>query len=142
MTLRTRAIVGVGAVLAIMSGATATANAQDLRTHIPFEFKAGETVLPAGTYDITTAFGSPSVVKLRWERGGVILMTNVSSDNKRGDPQLTFRRYGDQYFLRDIRFSGDRTLNLRPSPAELEMQRASNEGKGPAPTLVTVAAHR
>ena len=59
MALRTRNIVSiVAASLAFVASAAPRADAQDLRAHIPFEFRVDVTTLPAGFYDITQLTGT------------------------------------------------------------------------------------
>ena len=142
MALRTRNIVSiVAASLAFVASAAPRAEAQDLRAHIPFEFRVNVTTLPAGFYDITQLTGT--AVQLRSPRGGVmILMDRSTPPRNQENPQLTFTKYGDRYFLRDIRISGERELHVKPSAAEREMERASKDGKGPAATLVAVAVSK
>jgi hypothetical protein len=143
MALRTRNIVSImAASLAFVVSAAPRAEAQDLRAHIPFEFRVDVTTLPAGFYDITQLTGTPAV-QLRSPQGGVmVLMDRSTPPRNQETPQLTFTKYGDRYFLRDIRISGERELHIKQSVAEREMERASKDGKGPAATLVAVAVSK
>jgi len=143
MALRTRNIVSImAASLAFVVSAAPRAEAQDLRAHIPFEFRVNVTTLPAGFYDITQLTGTPAV-QLRSPEGGVMVMMDRSTPPRNQEnPQLTFTKYGDRYFLRDIRISGERELHIKQSVAEREMERASKDGKGPAATLVAVAVSK
>ncbi len=80
-------------------------SAQDraVQATVPFNFVAGNTVLPAGTYIVSPE--SPEMVMVRnkdhWNLVGVVWMM-------RGDPQyagigkLVFTQYGDLYFLSEI----------------------------------------
>jgi hypothetical protein len=143
MTSRAR-IVAVGmSVMTLVGGIAARADAQDLRASIPFEFTVSGKTLPAGTYQVTTMFGSLDVLQLRSERGGVMVLAGPKS---RGDgtnaTQLTFNRYGDRYFASRIRFSSDREYTLPPSNEEREMVKKVADGSSPAATVVTIAAAR
>jgi hypothetical protein len=95
------------AVLAIF-GALACAGLQaqtvDLRATIPFDFQAGNTLMPAGEYLIHS---QGQWVVLRKADGGkpaAGLMTNAATgaNPTRGEARLDFNRYGDAYFLTAI----------------------------------------
>jgi hypothetical protein len=143
MTTRARIVVTAMSVATLLVGAAPKAHAQDLRMVIPFEFKAAGTTLQAGTYMLTRVFGSANAFELRSMRGGVIFMTGPS---ERGTgvnaAQLTFNRYGDRYFLRDIRFSRDRAYSMHPTTEERELVKRQADGRTVRPTVVTIAAQR
>ncbi len=87
-------------VLTIL-GAVPCLNAQshDMTAVIPFDFHAGEKVLPAGRYTVRQ---QGSILLLRTTEGakGAALMTNATYSAGRSAPaQLVFHRYGDTYFL-------------------------------------------
>jgi hypothetical protein len=72
---------------------------------IPFDFTVGQRLLPAGTYMI--AHVSPGVISVGGWKGKefVSVLTLVTStDEVRKNPdKLVFHKYGDQYFLSEIR---------------------------------------
>lgn len=142
MASRNRIFVSVIAALALVAVAAPRAQAEELKAFIPFEFRVDTTTLPAGSYNINELSGT-STVQLRSIHGGVMVMTSRSAP-KGGEsrPQLTFVRYGDRYFLHEIRVSGERELKLQLSKAERELQVASKEGKIPPASTVTVVASR
>jgi hypothetical protein len=143
MTPRTRIIVGAMSIATLFGGATARAQTNDLRAVIPFEFRAGETMLPSGTYMVKRGLGSGSAVQLRTVRGGVIFMTGPAATGKDGAAtQLTFNKYGDSYFLHAIRFAQDREYTLPASKAEREIVRESADKGRESPIVVTVTAVR
>ena len=85
--------------------ACAGLNAQnlDIRANIPFEFQAGDKLMPAGEYSVHE---QGVFVILRTLDGGkqaVALMTNGArgTDPSRA-ARLDFNRYGDAYFLTTI----------------------------------------
>ena len=140
---RTHMLVGTVGVAVLLAGSAVKAQAQELRANIPFEFSTADKMLPAGTYWIERLFGSPGAVQLRSLHGGVILLTGpASTDRSTAGPQLTFHRYGDRYFLRQIRFSGSREYTVPPTLAERELARARADGRAPAPAIVTVVPER
>lgn len=93
-------------VAAIVSFITAGgAVAQDLRAQatVPFNFIVGDKTMPAGTYVIHAPIAG--VIQLQNPERTQSVMTvsshGILSDNKTGE--LVFARYGDRYFLREIR---------------------------------------
>ena len=78
-----------------------------LTANVPFEFVVNDQTLPAGEYSITRDF-SPLVVTIRNadEGTGVLSMVMPETLNSRGysaPTNLVFRRYGDKYFLSQIK---------------------------------------
>jgi hypothetical protein len=72
---------------------------------IPFDFTVGQRLLPAGTYVIDHV--RPDVIAVRGWKGkelvsALTLITSTSEVEKNPD-KLIFHRYGDQYFLSEIR---------------------------------------
>jgi len=99
---------GVGLMVALTS-ATVQAQATDLRANIPFEFRIGETRLPAGEYLIKQAPGVLIVKEQGANHKAAMLFTTAEF---RLDPlktgEVEFNRYGDTYFLAKIWLPGDR----------------------------------
>jgi hypothetical protein len=90
-----------GTFLALVC-ASLYAQTMTLRATIPFAFRAGETVMPAGEYSVLHSGGALTLHK---EGGGpsVILLTNAASrSNAPADSRLNFNRYGERYFLSSV----------------------------------------
>jgi hypothetical protein len=70
---------------------------------VPFSFKVGNKVLPAGEYKITADNQVVRVQKTDGKANAITLTqrTRVASQIE-SDPKLTFRRYGDQYYLSQV----------------------------------------
>ena len=72
---------------------------------IPFDFTVGQKLLPAGTY--TIAHLRPGVIAVRGWKGNnlvsAISLVTPTSEVRKNPYQLVFRKYGDQYFLSEIR---------------------------------------
>jgi hypothetical protein len=113
------------AVLSVVGGA-ALAHAQatvDTLTTVPFEFSAGDTSLPRDQYRITPVSGQPGVFMLRGNREGIMVMSRVERRSDRNPaPSLTFFRYGDKYFLREVQLGDGRILQLPQARAEKEVE--------------------
>ena len=95
------------------------AMAQDhaVQATIPFEFRAGNKVLPAGTYTIAT--GTDNLIVIT-KHNQPAVVTVASRDGRESRKQeLVFDKYGDRYFLREILCqSAGMNLELPPSKVE------------------------
>lgn len=89
-------------IFAAMTGTVL--HAQNLKADIPFDFRAGKTVLPAGHYVIEGKQGYIVVRQVgKGANNAVMLLTHAGEPaGKTGEAHLTFHRYGDSYFLRKI----------------------------------------
>jgi hypothetical protein len=120
MTISVRRL--VTAVL-LLVGVAATARAQGIETvtNVPFAFTAGDTNLPQDQYRVSPMPGQNGVFMIRGLRHGVILTSVTDRRNDRETaPSLTFYRYGDQYFLREVQLGDGRILHLPQTRAEKE----------------------
>jgi hypothetical protein len=80
--------------------------AQDyaVRATIPFNFTVNGNQLPAGNYTLGHDVTSPLVLRISDRSQHVHAMVLVlPSDAKRNANQLIFHKYGNQYFLSEIR---------------------------------------
>src|SRR6516225_10570553 len=74
--------------------------AQELvRAKVPFDFKVGNTAMPAGSYTISSVSQSAISISNRQEHAGVLAVVRSEYANKDQSPKLVFHKYGDQYFL-------------------------------------------
>lgn len=118
MTIAAR-LLSTAFLLLVASAPAAHAQAIETVTTVPFEFSAGDTNLPRDRYRISPMPGQPGVFLIRGMRQGVVLMSRVDRWNDRNpSPSLTFRRYGDLYFLREVQLGDGRILILAPTRAE------------------------
>ncbi len=85
---------------AISTRAQCTSNLQS-RANIPFQFSAGQTILPAGDYVFTCYSDAGGVLIIRSTDGrkGAFLTINPVDGKAENRSRLVFRRYGNQYFL-------------------------------------------
>jgi hypothetical protein len=112
----------VGLFLALVC-ASLDAQTMNLRATIPFSFRAGETVMPAGEYTIRHSAGA---LTLHHEGGpSVMLLTNAARRlNAPADARLSFNRYGERYFLSSVWTSNSRDgREIFESRAEKELAR-------------------
>jgi hypothetical protein len=115
---------------ALLAGASLMAStgalAQDWQqATVPFDFTVGQRLFPAGTYVITHV--SPSTILVRGWKGkelvsALSLIESTSEVHKNPD-KLVFHRYGDQYFLSEIRGGlGEVAGTIRTSKLERRIQ--------------------
>ena len=70
---------------------------------VPFSFKVGNKVLPAGEYKITADNQVIRVQQMNGKENAVSLVQRTRGANHNlSDAKLTFRRYGDQYYLSTV----------------------------------------
>jgi hypothetical protein len=91
----------------------------DLVAHVPFQFTVGGSTLPRDTYQLSRLHGHAEMLLVRGERKGVVIRTEpVRTTGRDSEPLLVFHRYGDQYFLREVRLEGNGRLDLPETKAE------------------------
>ena len=93
-------------VLSFNTQAQSSRNMQRLRVSIPFAFNAGDTKLPAGKYRLHVV--NPSSDRCILQIAGtdgtsrVMIKTMDIQGQSSEEARLTFKRYGDQYFLTQV----------------------------------------
>jgi hypothetical protein len=124
----------------------APVQAQDTRliARVPFAFVVGNTSLPRDTYRISQLNGHPEMLLVRGDWKGVFVRTGVERMNHAVEtPSLTFHRYGDQYFLREVQLDGSVRLDLPQTQAERDAaERRVDRVGARMETVVIVAGQR
>jgi hypothetical protein len=127
-------ILTVAAALALTAFAPVPSHAQQAtQAKVPFAFQAGNTMMPAGEYQIRRAL--PEVKTLQQIRrtdssASTFVLTNVvESRDKNADPQLIFHCYTNQCFLSEIWVGSGQGLKLQQSRREKELSQASAENE-------------
>lgn len=121
--------------------AAGTASAQDhaAKATIPFGFNVGNTWLPAGTYTMTSDSQSPNVISIRNADNKISLLSVGQAADRRPDSRsLVFKKYGDQYFLHEIRCSACR-MNVAFSGSKRERLAQKREASAAPPTDIYLA---
>ena len=124
-------LIGVGA-----QAQTGTA----MRAQVPFEFNINRQTLPADQYEVQVKrIGGSWALQISREgrTAGIYFVTQrTMRGNAPETPQLIFHRYGEQYFLAQVRLSNDReALTLPKSRLEEEVRTAM---QGAAPQIVAL----
>lgn len=100
------------------------AQAQVMRVHVPFNFHAGSTMLPAGDYQVRSVAGTSQVwlVAADASTGCALPIRSQIVPTKSGQGKLVFRSYGSSYFLARVENPGlSNGADFHPSKAEKEM---------------------
>ena len=128
------------ALLAVTFLVSSVASAQGLsnrlRATIPFGFYAGENLMPAGDYEVQIIAAGVAKLTNRDAHTSVIFNTVRLSYSTRdvASGKLTFNKYGDDHFLAQMWWAGQREgMSPVPSKRESEMARLST------PVRITVA---
>ncbi|HYI92290.1 MAG TPA: hypothetical protein VEX68_01980 [Bryobacteraceae bacterium] len=91
------------ALFVAIAGFSMHAQTLNLRASIPFDFRVGKVLMPAGDYDI---YRTGEVVRVRSENGtitGAMFLTlPTTGSEQRTLGGLEFNRYDDTYFLAKI----------------------------------------
>jgi hypothetical protein len=127
--MKTKIIAMWGAVLISIIGAgVCRAQSRPLETNIPFTFEVGNKTMPAGSYRVEsmpTGNGSLQVLRSNSGEARLTISTMATATNSGTPaPSLVFHRYGNRYFLAQIRNAGGHTRELYPSSQEKELARS------------------
>lgn len=128
----------ISAIALIVAASFVTAGsamAQDHRAqaNVPFNFTVNGNSLPAGTYTIGTETNSPNIITITDREKNVHLLAIAMPDsNTSGETnKLVFHRYGNQYFLSEVRCSSaSMNLELSTSKAEKRAKTAQTQEAG------------
>jgi hypothetical protein len=101
-----RNLLAIALSLPLLLSAAAQAQTTQLKVTVPFEFIAGDTVLPAGDYDVqsTGPWGGKALsIHNVTSNAGTLLLSNSCQLAKTSDSnKLVFYRYGQKYFLAEV----------------------------------------
>ena len=127
----------VTSVVAIALAAQVAPAQTKMIANVPFEFKAGDTRLPAGEYMIAKAHNSILVLRNMSTQQSIVQVGSPQSSVTAPEKgKLVFNRRGDAYFLHQVWAVGESNgCALKTSKREAEMSRAAKERE----TVVVVA---
>ena len=89
-------------VLSLLLNVTGAHAQQAARANVPFAFKVGKKVMPAGTYTVQSKVGSNIIMVENVQTGTSALALGRRESPAAKTDKLIFRRYGSQYFLTAI----------------------------------------
>lgn len=129
--------------LIILAGACTAGSLQaqshEVRANIPFAFAVGNKELPAGSYKLFAEPNDTIVIRNdNQEQISILSRTEEASPTSRYTSTLVFDKYGDRYFLREIRCPSI-ALNVELPPSKLEKQvQVQRAWLGPERTLLAL----
>ena len=123
---------------AACTAASLQAQSHEARADVPFSFAVGSKQLPAGHYTFLTG-PSDTIVTRNTDNGVVILSRKETAFHPVGYLNvLVFNKYGDQYFLREIRCPSI-AMNVEIPQSKMERQiRVHTASLGPDQTLLAL----
>ena len=122
--MRNRSFATLG-LLALLAAASAFGQPR-LKADIPFEFRVGTTVMPAGQYYVNPDFGAfGKLLSLdchECRAKAVVVTHSVSGNEASTEGRLVFNKYGDTYFLSAVWLSDRRVgSGLQKDKTEREL---------------------
>jgi hypothetical protein len=125
----------IALTLTVLFGAGLSARAQDpdsVAVKVPFEFVAGASTLPAGTYIIgrNSPGASPGLNIRSDERSAFVLPIDADSVPG-GAPKLSFEHVGGKYFLSKVE-TPERIYNLHTSPEMIKLGQMKGNNNVPS----------
>ncbi len=134
-------ITAIAAILLASLATVGSASAQDhaAKANIPFGFYVENKWIPAGNYTLTSDSRSPDVIAIRNRDSSVSLLSvGHSEDQKPGAGTLVFQKYGDKYFLHEIRCPACR-MNVGFSESKREKAEKTREASNAPVSTVYLA---
>ena len=94
--------IAIFAFTVILSVGRALAQVPAIRVNVPFNFTAGDKLLPPGLYTITLE--SPGIIEIRNRVQHISIRSTALPDNRASEhgAELAFARYGNRYFLHEV----------------------------------------
>ena len=136
---RRASLIGLLVAVAFVSVPTPAQTAR-IAVTIPYDFTAGSRRLASGDYVITRAIpNDPRVFAFRGaaKHEKAVVMTSSKADGAAAvATELTFARYGDEYFLRSFRIHGDANLYS----IKMSKEEKAAAAKGAEAVLVSLKA--
>ena len=94
--------------------------------HVPFEFRAGNKLIPAGECIVESLFPDGSTLVVRNLHARISLLSSAATKQLARPSDhfaLVFHKYGDRYFLSGVKVAGIRYMySLPESGAEAELR--------------------
>jgi len=115
-------ILALSAFAFVLTADVAKAQSTDTISKVPFTFNVGASVMPADTYRVSEFGGQTGAFMISNNRHSAILMSQPDGRTADDRPKLVFHKYGDQYFLREVRLAGNTGFNLPESKRERQVE--------------------
>lgn len=133
----TRALAIFGLLLGSAAGTSRTFAAAQaagrLVFEVPFDFVAGGELLPSGRYTVTRVTRDSAralLIRRADGRASVTVLTNAGEAARGELPRVSFKRYGERYFLALVSAPGGGAARALPaSGLEKQLRRGLAEGR-------------
>jgi hypothetical protein len=132
MTKRFFVVLAVAGVMAVATPLFVTVQAAEVRCQIPFSFAVNGTMLPAGTYNLST---TDSALLIRGMNHGAVTLSTRMESRTETDAKLIFEKRGDTYTLRQV-WMGEGTGRELP---QTRTEKDKRLALGPAERVVIFA---
>jgi hypothetical protein len=105
----------------LLTAGSAVAQDHRVKATVPFNFTVNNSWLPAGTYTIGSNASTPNILSIRDRATSVHILAMGLTDPRDSEKvgKLVFHRYGNQYFLSEIR-CGLASMNVHFPATKLE----------------------
>jgi len=125
---------------AIVNVAIAAASAQTIaKADIPFSFRVGSALMPAGEYKIKPAESGVVWISQVDGKYNAVALPLTTSGSSAAPSKLVFDRYGNQYFLHELRSAnGQPQMTFSHSKLEKRLQREEAYRAQDGQTLVAL----
>jgi hypothetical protein len=127
--MKTKTLAMAGAVwLSVIAAGVCRAQSRSIEANVPFAFEVGKVSMAAGSYRVESMpTGAGSLEVLRTTSGEprlAIFAMATASKSEAPTPALVFHRYGNRYFLAQIRTGDGHAREVFPSQQEKELARS------------------
>ena len=96
-----------------------------MTAHMPFDFYVGQQKMPAGSYVISRPRNDLVQLEDSNKHGTIALSNGIDNKVPPADGKLVFHRYGDTYFLSEVRWMGT-NIGRQLMTSKLELRIARN----------------
>jgi hypothetical protein len=112
-----------------MFAAAQLKSSDKLVANVPFQFKAGDKMIPAGNLIVESDSqnrGNLMIYNVAAKKSAIVSSMPERATAHAGTFALVFHKYGDHYFLAEVRQSGKTIDRLRETGQEAELRAASS----------------
>lgn len=118
----------VAVLLSIVAAGVCGAQSRSLEVKVPFAFQVENKTMAAGSYRVEsmpTGAGSLEILR-NTSSDARLTISTIATASKDGTPApaLVFHRYGNRYFLAEIRSGDGHAREVFPSQQEKELARS------------------
>ncbi|MBK7931533.1 MAG: hypothetical protein IPJ98_29880 [Bryobacterales bacterium] len=128
-------------LLAALASFSLPAQSVKLQATIPFDFHAGDALMPAGEYLVTHTSG---FLLLRGQynhpKSAGVIVAGATKAARTNACWLTFNRYGDDYFLASVSQEGSGLVLHKTKREHVKSRILTESAAARAPMTTTIAA--